>query len=698
MGLVVGSMRSWLGLKGRKHSHLASRSGRRRSFEMLEERRLLAINWTNAATNNFGTVFGADAPVAVALVNRAIADWEDVIADFNYDNDSNPSTVNFRNNTYNITISGGALNLGERGRTENLTVDANGRPYQSTVTLDNDAGSAGWFFDHTPLDDAEFTGIANSFQSSFVNSATSSQGHNDFYRTILHEIGHAVGIFLSPGFRLFSLTSPAGVDQVDVALGAPNPGSLRRFHNPSGSFGVTATFTTNGGGHSYEGPVDASFPTAPTHPNELMNPGRTVPPPGASPNPTTRQFISDLTAQVLADAYGYAVVLPSSINTSHATLDDQTGVLLVQGGLSAAGAVQNDTITVDVTGVNIRVQVNGTTELVPQASVNQIVIAGNGGTDTITVDSSLAPLRKDVHYVVSSNEDSANAGTLGDGIVDLDAVVPGRQVALRAAVRDANGTAGGAARSIYVPRGNYVLSLAGSEDHVAGNFDLDVEGNVTIIGAGAGATVIEGGWSTASSHTRLFEVRPGGTLNLSQVTLTGGNISGTSGGAIRVGTGTLNLSDAALVGNAASAQGGAIYSQGGNTTIERSVITANTAGSATNGGGGVYAGNPGSFAMGSTIVAGNTANGAANNMEIHVSTVNNQSLGNNILGTDPATTGDDWAVYGATGDVVESAADYIVTSLVDTNRSTLNAATLSVREAVMQANAAAGADTILLPA
>ncbi len=140
-------------------------------------------------------------------------------------------------------------------------------------------------------------------------------------------------------------------------------------------------------------------------------------------------------------------------------------MLLVQGRTGSL----NDTINVDVVGTNIRVQVNGTTELIPQASVNQIVIADNGGTDTITVDSALAPLRRDVHYVVRSNEDSANAGTLGDGIVDLDDDVPGRQVALRAAVRDANGTAGGAARSIYVPRGNYVLSLAGTEDHVASN-------------------------------------------------------------------------------------------------------------------------------------------------------------------------------------------------------------------------------------
>lgn len=165
-----------------------------------------------------------------------------------------------------------------------------------------------------------------------------------------------------------------------------------------------------------------------------MNPGSTIPPPGGSPIPTTRQFISDTGVQLLADAYGYTVVLPSALDTAHATLDSETGTLLIQGGLTTAGAAVNDTIDVSVSGSDILVTVNGTTELVLQASVTQIGIAGNGGADSITVASALAVLRKDVQYVVSSNQDSAAAGTLGDGVIDLDPIVPGRQVALRSAI------------------------------------------------------------------------------------------------------------------------------------------------------------------------------------------------------------------------------------------------------------------------
>src|SRR5262249_14809099 len=154
----------------------------------------------------------------------------------------------------------------------------------------------------------------NSFQASFVDATTGGINYNDFYRTVVHEIGHAMGLFLG-GPVLDSFTTNAGTDQVN------HTSALKQFHNASGQFGVNATFTTFNGGHIYEGPVDPIFPTAPTHPNDLLNDGRTVPPPGGNPIPTTRQFISDLDAQILADAYGYTVTLPSALNTAHATLD-----------------------------------------------------------------------------------------------------------------------------------------------------------------------------------------------------------------------------------------------------------------------------------------------------------------------------------------------------------------------------------------
>src|SRR5690606_20788274 len=65
------------------------------------------------------------------------------------------------------------------------------------IFLDDNGGGDGWFFDETPLDDIEFTSIADSFQASFVDASTVGQTRqNDFYRTITHEIGHALGVLL----------------------------------------------------------------------------------------------------------------------------------------------------------------------------------------------------------------------------------------------------------------------------------------------------------------------------------------------------------------------------------------------------------------------------------------------------------------------------------------------------------------------
>jgi len=241
-----------------------------------------------------------------------------------------------------------------------------------------------------------------------------------FYRTITHEIGHAMGLASSsPVFALSNMTF-VGSD--------PEGGLLYSFHNPNGQYGVTATITTSifgSGRHLFEG----------DHPNDLMNPGRITP--VGSPTETVRQFISDFDVQLLVDAYGYTHVLSSTFDTAHATLDSETGTLLVQGRTGGL----NDTITIEPDGDNIRVEVNDTTELVPLADVTQIILARNGGTDTVTIDQAFAALVEEVDYVVSTNEDSDAAGTLGDGLVDLDANVPGNQVALRAAVRDANGGA-----------------------------------------------------------------------------------------------------------------------------------------------------------------------------------------------------------------------------------------------------------------
>ncbi|WP_232432149.1 Ig-like domain-containing protein [Chamaesiphon minutus] len=66
-----------------------------------------------------------------------------------------------------------------------------GRPNTATITIDDDANGVGWFIDSTPQDNIEFTGTDMYFQAA-PNSAAS--GKYDLLTTILHEMGHTLGI------------------------------------------------------------------------------------------------------------------------------------------------------------------------------------------------------------------------------------------------------------------------------------------------------------------------------------------------------------------------------------------------------------------------------------------------------------------------------------------------------------------------
>ena len=149
-------------------SHLA--------IEKLESRDLLAIIWANEFVTsgpddpNFDTCL-TNEPIARQIVNRAIDDWESVIRDFRYDSDGDPAT----NNTFNLTVIAEPI----AGRGSTGVTFTNGKPTSATVRMDDNGQGTGWFFDQTPLDDAEFTAIANSgspgtgasFHASFVDVA-----------------------------------------------------------------------------------------------------------------------------------------------------------------------------------------------------------------------------------------------------------------------------------------------------------------------------------------------------------------------------------------------------------------------------------------------------------------------------------------------------------------------------------------------
>jgi hypothetical protein len=138
---------------------------------------------------------------------------------------------------------------------------------------------------------------------------------------------------------------------------------------------------------------------------------------------------------------------------------------------------------------------------------------------------------------------------------------------------------------VSLPAGTYTLN--GTEG------PIDVEANLSIVGAGAGATTI-----TASPASELIYVESA-EVSISGVTLRGG-VAGSSGhegsgGAIYSDEGRVQISDSAFTDDTASGEttdstygyggyGGAIYNDGGELSVSATSFTSNTAAGGENAG------------------------------------------------------------------------------------------------------------------
>src|SRR5262249_62332197 len=117
----------------------------------------------------------------------------------------------------------------------------------------------------------------------------------DFYRTVTHEIGHALGILDTDFLAIHKKLSGSLADDPKD----DGTATLKTFTGDT----VTATFTTANGGHIYEGPSANGLPG---HPNDVMNDGR-------ADDPGERMLISGLDAAILHDAYRCTVHCPSTM-------------------------------------------------------------------------------------------------------------------------------------------------------------------------------------------------------------------------------------------------------------------------------------------------------------------------------------------------------------------------------------------------
>jgi hypothetical protein len=366
---------------------------------------LSTINWVNRghATDDLD-LFGANENVVRSIVDRAIDDWERVIVNFNYGDGTN---------TYNLTVLGYP---GFPGQTVQIMPDAAGKPRSATVRLNPTTSR---YFDTVTgtaqvPDDSEYDELITPFSAGGgpVNLL-------DMYSVVSHEIGHALGVVYQSDLAIHSFVNLNvwAIDPVNPGDGCPpnEPGCADPGNHvyPVMVNGQAKYTMTDAGGldypnlapaHLYEGPVVNNWPI---HPHDLLNDGRT--------SDLSRRLMSDTTVGFLGDIYGYTVALPSQTNTFYANFNTTTGSLKVQGDPDDA----DDFITIDVVGANVRVQVNGTSELVPSALIHLISISSGDGDDTININA--LPTGLTVSLSASTGNDTIN---IANGDADSQVLSP----------------------------------------------------------------------------------------------------------------------------------------------------------------------------------------------------------------------------------------------------------------------------------
>jgi predicted outer membrane repeat protein len=136
-----------------------------------------------------------------------------------------------------------------------------------------------------------------------------------------------------------------------------------------------------------------------------------------------------------------------------------------------------------------------------------------------------------------------------------------------------------------------------------GRGQLSLSSSVTILGPAGGTVVIR-----SASNSRLFYVESGLSVEMRNLTLSGGNA--TTGGAVFVSDGASMLgTDLEITGNTASQRGGGIYvSAGGSLTLQDTLIRGNTA---TSQGGGLYADAESLVTLERVTIASNHATGSS---------------------------------------------------------------------------------------
>jgi CSLREA domain-containing protein len=210
---------------------------------------------------------------------------------------------------------------------------------------------------------------------------------------------------------------------------------------------------------------------------------------------------------------------------------------------------------------------------------------------------------------------AANAHAATFTVTRTDDPAPGAcdsDCSLREAVLAANAAPG--VDRIALSAGRIALTIPGTGEDAGAKGDLDLTGELEIDGAGAAASTVDG-----AGLDRVFDIRPGATVSLLRLTVTGGLVDDSGGGIANAGS--LTLGEAAVTGNEALVSG-------------------------TNAGGAVDS--TGALIVRSSTISGNRAYNGGGIAFTGTLTVTNSTVAQNVAGG-PGSNGDGGGISGSTG-------------------------------------------------
>jgi len=281
-------------------------------------------------------------------------------------------------------------------------------------------------------------------------------------------------------------------------------------------------------------------------------------------------------------------------------------------------------------------------------------------------------------FDVNDTTDASDSAP-GDAVCET---APGNaRCTLRAAIEEANALARlpqsvADPHTIALCAGTYTLARAGSTEDDAASGDLDINTSLTITGAGAEDTIVDG-----SELDRVFDIgpKPAGeasemTVNLQDLTITGGRTGGfDAGGGLRYAT-PLTLERVTVRDNLANGPGGGLASTNladddPRLTIVDSTVSNNQSLGFGAEGGGIDANFSTQLTVKHTVIRNNTSSGSGGGIEAAVVsdgiTLSHVTLADNTAGAASS--------LGAGGGFSGSCA-IIERSLISGNRASSNGA------------------------